>query len=239
MCARLLLDEKKKKAVADGHYARMATFKAKLPAYSAEAEGILSAVDVGMDCFWWDYGQLRLYLGNNKKALLHGSPAESAEAEMMRSFFGCPGRAGDALDADFNWVVSSELGAGSKAEASILSSCKLGGGCDVKDCMMVAVTAKKVTGSGFLLYNVVDESEEGLEMKEGDVRADVFIPSLGKKISMRTNVKTDSGKSWKIKLEQYGNEYSFEDVYKMNFGVEVDKAVAMAREAHAALATKL
>ena len=44
-------------------------------------------------------------------------------------------------------------------------------------------------------------------MKEGDVRADVFIPSIGKKITMRTNVKTDSGQSWKVKLEQVGYRF--------------------------------
>ena len=68
-------------------------------------------------------------------------------------------------------------------------------------------------------------------MKEGDVRADVFLDS-GEKIIMTTNyLNQDSGKAWKITLP--GNSHSFEDVYKKNLNVDIAEAFGEAAKAHA------
>merc|ERR1712003_231568 len=133
-------------------------------------------------------------------------------------------------------TVNASLGNGSKISGSVLSNVQVERA-DVSGCVMVGVTARKVTGKGFLLYNVVDDSEEGIVMSEGEVRADVFIPGHKGKISMRTNyLKLDSGKNWKVQVD--GNEYSFEQIYEMNFGVDVAKAFELARTAHQSLAGK-
>ena len=46
-------------------------------------KSVLGAVDVGQHAYWWDYGQLKLYLKNT--LLLN---KDSAEAAQMRRFLG-------------------------------------------------------------------------------------------------------------------------------------------------------
>ena len=51
--------------VAAAHHDRMQAFRAKLPTN----RGVFGAIDVGEGCYWWDYGQLKLYLTNNVLAM--------------------------------------------------------------------------------------------------------------------------------------------------------------------------
>ena len=103
---------------------------------------------------------------------------------------------------------------------------------NVSNVLLVNVSAKKIKGSGGILYNVVDDSEDGITLSDGDVRADI-VTANGEKISMKTNLSQDSGKAWKIKLD--GNDRSFEDIYKMNLEADIMAAFAKAKEMHAAL----
>ena len=69
--------------------------------------------------------------------------------------------------------------------------------------MMINCTIKGgVRGKGFIMYNVVDNTGDIIEMAPGDVRADVFsVPD--KHTPMRTNfLTTDSGKAWKEEREE-------------------------------------
>jgi hypothetical protein len=90
--------------------------------------------------------------------------------------------------------------------------------------MMINCTIKGgVRGKGFIMYNVVDNTGDIIEMAPGDVRADVFsVPD--KHTPMRTNfLTTDSGKAWKEELEFPAagggamlRQDSFEAIYNQN-----------------------
>ena len=92
------------------------------------------------------------------------------------------------------------------------------------------VTAKKVTGNNCILYNVVDDTEAGLYLPDGTVRADVYLPGQPKIIVMST-LDTYGGKAWKVVLE--GNDKSFEDVYKTNGPLDIfdcQKVLVLAKQ---------
>ena len=62
----------------------------------------------------------------------------------------------------------------------------------VEGCLLMNVTAKKVVGKNCIVYNVVDESEEGLVLPEGTVLTNVFMPGQPKLV-MQSTVTTDGG----------------------------------------------
>ena len=62
--------------VAAAHHDRMQAFRAKLPTN----RGVFGAIDVGEGCYWWDYGQLKLYLTNNVLAM---NESEEAAGEFL------------------------------------------------------------------------------------------------------------------------------------------------------------
>eukprot|EP00301_Raphidiophrys_heterophryoidea_P014635 c23070_g1_i1.p1 GENE.c23070_g1_i1~~c23070_g1_i1.p1 ORF type:complete len:548 (-),score=189.06 c23070_g1_i1:168-1766(-) len=216
------------------HHDRMAAFKDNFissPEASHALSGLFGAVDVGLGCYWWDYGQLKLYAHNNKLSNTAVSEtALSEEAKCMRQFFCLP-----APDANGNVCVSSHLGDQSQLKQSVLSNVNVIGKVEVSDSLLVGVTARSVKGSGCVLYNVVDDSEEGIVMEDGGVRADVFF-SDGRKVTITTNLANDSGKKWSVKLD--GNTMSFEDMYNANLTENVTEAMTKAAEAHRVLAAK-
>jgi len=102
-------------------------------------------------------------------------------------------------------------------------------GVKVNNSLLLNVSAKKVQADGAILYNVVDDSDEGVVLGKGDVRADIVTTS-GKIITMITNLQHDSGKMWKTLLK--GNTQTFEDVYKMNLSMDITEAFAKAGALH-------
>lgn len=145
---------------------------------------------------------------------------QTPEAAALRLFLGVP-----APDGSDTCAMASTAGDGTARNSVLVRSCV--GSLDVSNAMLVNVTARRVTGSNFLLYNVVDDSEDGLVMEEGSVRADVFFPG-GKVLSMRSTVYTHGGNAWHEAV--CGNPCSFNDVYVRNTDVQVLDAVA-ARDA--------
>ena len=220
------------------HFQRMENFKkSKLP--QDDGLGIFGAVDVGRNCYWWDYGQLRWYWKNNMLAI-----DNSTEATMLRKFYLMESnRTKDTSDETMKVVKSDKssilLNCNVKNESSVetsLLSNVVAAELQLKNSLLVNVTAKKITGTGGILYNVVDDSEDGIVLTEGDVRADIITGS-GEKVSMKTNLSQDSGKAWKITLD--GNDRSFEDIYKMNLSADIMSAFEKAKELHTALREKL
>jgi hypothetical protein len=125
-------------------------------------------------------------------------------------------------------VLASRIGAGSVRRSVCTNT-----NCDevvISDTVLMNVTAKKVTGNNCILYNVVDDSEAGLSLPDGTVRADVYLPGQPKIIVMST-LDTDGGKAWKVVLE--GNDKSFEDVYSTNCPLDISecqKVLALAKQ---------
>ena len=87
-----------------------------------------------------------------------------------------------------------------------------------------------------IVYNVVDDSEDGLVLPDGAVVTNVFMES-GEKLVQTSSVTTDGGKVFKSRLS--ANPYSFNDVYKMNQTVDVKEAYAAGAQAHADAKKKL
>lgn len=217
--------------VAAKHYGRMQGFKAGFLAVHTGA-GMFGAVDVGSldSCYWWDYGMLKLYRKNNMLAT-----ANTAEAAALHKFMRITKR-----------VMYSEAG-GTVDEKSILLNTRFLEGSvvdsvctsvttpslQVEGCLLMNVTAKKVVGKNCIVYNVVDESEEGLVLPEGTVLTNVFMPGQPKLV-MQSTVTTDGGTVFKTKLD--ANPYSFNEVYGLNGGVDVTEATAVMTAAAKALA---
>lgn len=136
----------KQKGVDEGistvHYARMAAFKAKLPTDSLMCFG---AVDVGRNCYWWDYGQLRWYWKYNMLAL-----ESSPEAAVLRKFFLIDpdrkaGSARGQANLDESTVaLNCRMSSGSVTN-SVMTNVAVGaGGVEVSNCLMLNVSAKKI-----------------------------------------------------------------------------------------------
>merc|ERR1711934_280050 len=168
------------------------------------------AVGIGQG-YWWDYGQLKLYRKNNLLAT-----EDSVEAAALRSFLCMPSRVCDASKVEATvdaktCICASSIQSG-KAENSVIANCRVAD-IDVTDSVLVNVTAKRVVGKNLVLYNVCDESEEGLVYDDGKVRADCFLPA--EKLELRSSITTDGGDKWKEALELNKGK-SFEDMHKAN-----------------------
>ena len=208
------------------HYQRMADFKQGF-CKDHKCEAILGSIDVGAECYWWDYGQLKLF---QKNTLL--ATAESDEAQALRVFLGTSDRrlgfSGLADLDDSSVVLASKIGGG-RVRESVCTNVNCDHA-DITGSVLMNVCAKKVSGRNCILYNVMDDSAE-LSLPDGSVRADVYLPGQPKIVVMST-IDTDGGKAWKIVLE--GNDHSFEEVYKTNGPLDImecQKVLALAKAA--------
>ncbi len=230
---------------AASQFDRMGAFATRLKGNSGETkeskEGgnnelrLFGAVDVGRDSYWWDYGQLRLYYQNNILATL---PTEEASA--LRQFLGL---------SDDSRVVDSTMNDIKIDDSSCILSCNgqngnVVGSClsnvsvisiDAENSLIVNVTAKKVSAKGALLYNVVDDSEDGITLTDGQARADVLI--AGERVVLLCEIEHDGRVSWKTVLPN--NSMSFEEVWKKNQTQNVIDSLKKAVEAHATLRATL
>ncbi|KAG5175633.1 hypothetical protein JKP88DRAFT_196778 [Tribonema minus] len=214
------------KGVAEGdaaaHHARMAGVRERLmQADGGGACGLFGAVDVGAAAYWWDYGQLPLYV---KNCLL--LCAQGPEAALLRRFAaaeqcsggGSGGGGGGGASVDAASVVSAcALGAGSvRGSALAFVRCAR---VEAEGCILVNVTARKVTaGPGAVVYNVVDDSEEGLSVAAGGVLVGVGDAQGGQTL-VRSSKDVDGGKAWKEAV--LGNSRSFEQIYEANMTADV------------------
>mmetsp|Transcript_19709 Transcript_19709/g.60737 ORF Transcript_19709/g.60737 Transcript_19709/m.60737 type:complete len:536 (-) Transcript_19709:127-1734(-) len=204
------------------HHARM---RGMLASFETGGAHVLGPVDVGDDAYWWDYGQLKLYLRNALRLAEDG-----AEAGAMREFLGVArGGASGAFSVDGKSTTSSCLVQRGTATRSVLANVTARE-VEATGCVLVNVTAKKVVaGEGAIAYNVVDGSDAGLVLKAGEVVTDVFMED-GSKHRQRSTLELDGGKTWKQVVA--GNKYSFEGMYKLNQSTNVINASKVGEKAH-------
>jgi len=219
---------------ASKHHGRIARMMAK---FDRGGKHVLGPVDVGGDAYWWDYGQLKLYLRNALRLT-----EDNVEADAMRAFLGAPQRGAPppvtagafALDASSS--AADVAVATGRAERSVLANVRANA-VSAEGAVLVNVTAKSITAHpDSIAYNVVDDSDGGLVLDAGDVVTDVFLED-GTKIRQKSNLAHDGGKVWKVALD--ANRYSFEQIYKMNLSTNVANAAAVSAAAHAELAARL
>lgn len=135
---------------------------------STSALQLFGPVDVGQDVLWWDYGQLLLYQRNTLRLT-----DDSAETRLMKLFFGIRDEERIAGVDAHSAVSSSTLHTASVHRSVIVNTrCQH---VEAEDAIVVNVTARRiVAGRGSILYNLVDSSEEGIRLEEGEVRVGVF-----------------------------------------------------------------
>jgi len=221
---------------ASKHHGRIARMMAK---FDRGGKHVLGPVDVGGDAYWWDYGQLKLYLRNALRLT-----EDNVEADAMRAFLGAPsrgappppGESAGAFTLDASSSAADVTVAAGRATRSVLA-CVRATAVSAEGAVLVNVTARSITAHpDSIAYNVVDDSDEGLVLAAGDVVTDVFLED-GTKIRQKSNLAHDGGKVWKVALD--ANRYSFEQIYKMNLSTNVADAAAVSAAAHAELAARL
>jgi len=221
------------------HFDRMRslldTFR-KVPSHTKL--GVFGAVDVGTNCDWWDYGRITLYRDNASLMM-----ANTDEGERMRSFFNV-GQGGSRISQSTvsgvkvdkkSVVLSSDITSGN-ITSSIVNNVR----ClsiDADNCILVNVTARKIKApSGSIIYNVVDDSEDGIIIEENNVRVGV-VSSDSSQLIISSSLSIDGGKAWKQKV--MNNTKSFEDVYNMNETANPTSLESIIRKKHDILWSKI
>jgi hypothetical protein len=196
------------------HHARMGVMKAS---FKLGDLGLFGAVDVGKDACWWDYGQLKLY---SKCSLL--LLEKDASSDLLRKFLGVTSHSVDStLEGvtvdEASYVFGSKIKAGSITNsllANVQAAEITSDGAIIVNCV-----AKKITaGKGAILYNVIDDSAEGIVAEAGQVIVAV-TDGAGTSTLLKSRIDIDGGEAWKIKLDE--NEMSFEGVHGKNKNADI------------------
>ena len=197
-------------ATSKSHHERMSKMKAS---FDLGEYGLFGAVDVGKDACWWDYGQLKLY-SKNSLLLLEESPS----AKLLRQFLGvdshlvdCKVDGVDVDEISYAFDTHAKSGAVKKSTVSGVRALDL----SLDGAIVVNCAAKKISaGPGAILYNLIDESDEGIVAEAGHVMVAVTEED-GSSMVLKSRMDVDGGKAWKEVLEGF-NTVSFEDVHKKN-----------------------
>ena len=196
-------------AVSMAHHERMSKLKSS---FDLGGMGLFGAVDVGSKGCWWDYGLLKLYSKNNLKLL-----ETDSDADLLRKFMGITANQMGSQVQGVTVDETSRIFGCNIASGSVANSVLAGvesPQVEADGAIIVNCTAKKiVAGKGAILYNLVDDSDEGVVAKDGDVIVSVMDES-GSSMLLKSSMSIDGGKAWKQKLDM--NPMSFEDVHKKN-----------------------
>ena len=142
--------------------------------------------------------------------------------------------------------MNSELGDAEVDAAASVFSCKFKSGSVGPKAAVAAVNAEEVqigegaivincaakkivAGKGALLYNIIDDSEDGITAEDGDVIVSVTDAS-GASVLLKSKTSICGGQAWKKVLD--GNANSFEDVHKQNKESDVSAIEKKRRELH-------
>jgi len=224
------VDEAESKA----HHERMAKMKAS---FDLGGMGMFGAVDVGKDACWWDYGQLKYYYSYNMKII-----DSDENSRLLRKFLGITENVMNSkIDASVSLdetsrVFSSKIISSGSITKSVLASVTANE-ITAEDAIIVNCVAKKIkAGKGAILYNLINDSEEGIVAGDGEVIVSVTDKD-GKMMILKSNTSTDGGKAWKTKLEQ--NEMSFQDVHGKNKDSNVGEIEKKRKELYKSVAESL
>lgn len=197
-------------SVSTAHHARMTKMKASFDLSSGM--GLFGAVDVGSAAAWWDYGQVKLYFKNNMSLTDTSDPT----AELYRRFLGVTSstmnsKVADSVQVgDGACIFSSTIKESGSVTGSVLASVSALS-VEADGAIIVNCTAKHIkAGKNAILYNLVDDSEEGIVAGDGDVIVGVTEED-GTTMNLRSKHDICGGEAWKKVLEW--NSMSFEQVH--------------------------
>lgn len=214
-------------AVSATHYSRMQAMMKNFEATRKHKRGLFGCVDVGSDVYWWDYGQLKLYLKNNRLVTQPG-----VEADCLRSFLGIKdslehSNIGKDVVIKSATVLNCEFAQGSIAHSVLSGVCARE--VNAEGSILINVTARTISAPHCVVYNVTCDEAEGLVLEEGAVLVGVLLPN-GEKVVMRSNLETCGGEAWKTILEE--NEHSFESIYELNAHANVSQLEKLIQDQH-------
>ncbi len=189
--------------IATDHHRRLRQLANRLLADHPEL-GLLGVVNVGIDSYWWDYGQLGLYCRN---VLLVAE--ESAEGAAARAFFGIGDRQEGSrlgsVEVAGSCVRGSRIGGG-RIRRSILVNVDAEE-VDIDESVVICVTAPAIRGRRFVAYNIADG--EPIALGGNQVRADVVLD--GEVTTMHGD--SDGGRdAWETLLP--GNPCTFAELHE-------------------------
>lgn len=210
-------------AFSRAHYRRMSAFARRFLADHPEFS-LFGAVDIGLQSYWWDYGQLIYYYRNNQ-LLTRQTP----EAAAMRRFFQISADAGNqpahgSLDCDAHSIVQGCTIQSGRIRNSVLINVRADH-IDVEDAVLIQVAAPAVKGKGCLLYRVSDAAP--VQMDERAVRADVFLPEAAA-YRFQTSLDRDGGADWYTCLPN--NPMSYDEMRLLNAELDIVAAVEARRQ---------
>jgi hypothetical protein len=214
------------------HYERIAKMK---DAFDMGSMGLFGAVDVGKDACWWDYGQLTLYSMNTLVLL-----ENSRSADLLRKFLGVDSHqvdstmSGVTLD-ETSYIFASKVTAGSIKDSilALVQAAEI----YADGAIIVNCAAKKIkAGKGCILYNLIDDSEEGIVAEPGEILVAV-TDETGESMLLKSRMDIDGGQAWKIKLDM--NEMSFEDVHTKNKDANIRQIQKKRQEEYERVAASL
>eukprot|EP00560_Eucampia_antarctica_P005153 CAMPEP_0197842098 /NCGR_PEP_ID=MMETSP1437-20131217/46550_1 /TAXON_ID=49252 ORGANISM="Eucampia antarctica, Strain CCMP1452" /NCGR_SAMPLE_ID=MMETSP1437 /ASSEMBLY_ACC=CAM_ASM_001096 /LENGTH=497 /DNA_ID=CAMNT_0043451937 /DNA_START=40 /DNA_END=1530 /DNA_ORIENTATION=+ len=175
------------------HHIRMAKMKENFP---LDGMGLFGAVDVGSNGCWWDYGLVKLYFANNMKF----TDREDPNADLLRRFFSVTSSqmksslGSEATVDEKSCIFASSIKSGSISN-SVVASVNANEA-QIDGAIVVNCTAKKiVAGKNCILYNLVDDSDEGIVASPGDIMVSVMDES-GEMMKLNSKHSICGGKAW-------------------------------------------
>jgi len=192
------------------HHERMSKLK---QSFNLGDMGLFGAVDVGKDACWWDYGQLKKYASNNMK-LINDDP----EAKLLHQFLGVTSRQmnttlGDSVTVDSQSCMFSSIIESGTISNSVLANVQALE-IEANGAIIINSIARKIVAPPqTIIYNVVDDSPEGIILKEKDVVCGVLYEN-GNSTLLKSTYDTCGGKMWKVLLP--GNDHTFEEMHGKN-----------------------
>lgn len=217
---------------ASDHHARIREMLSRFS--KRDGKHLLGPVDVGGNAYWWDYGQLKLYLKNAFRLTEDGVEADAMREFLKVSRGDLVGKSPDFKSDQVTVATACKLGPKGHALGSVLANVSCSH-LEADQAVLVNCTASKIkAGKNSVAYNVISEDE--LVLEEGEVVTDVTQPD-GTSIRQRSRIELDGGKTWKTQV--LDNKFSFEAVYKQNLTTDIIATSLLAAKSHAELEQKL
>lgn len=218
------------------HHARMVALKQSFLQANSTTNtnglGLFGAVNVGKDACWWDYGQLKLYAQNCFLLL-----EQSEEAQWLRKFLGLDQFAtrqiasqittANTLVDETSYIFLSKILNGT-IQNSILSNVAAAS-VEADHAIVVNCASSRSirAGKGAIVYNVLDETGDGIVVEDGEIMVGVTNES-GSTFLLKSRIDIDGGKVWKDVLPM--NQYSFEQVNIQNKNANIGEIARKRQE---------
>jgi hypothetical protein len=210
-------------AEATKHWKRVQSMTDSLK--GARRLALLGAVDIGTDALWVDYGNIISFYDNVKLLTYPADP----RTPLLNKFLGIDsgGRAVAEGEGRTSVILATTVYDDSKERANdgVRSSVLVdvhAQSLQVEEAVIIGTRAKSIKCKKCIIYGVSDPFGD-LHLKEGTIMAEVTRED-GTTFRMTSDFETDGKKAWKKKV--HGNEFSFDDVHKMNMKADLGAILA-------------